>query len=480
MAVNPFTLGGAGAAINAAIQQAQNDPVQRAKAQAAQAQNLAKQQAGQQALAQAGQDRVQQAQQVSSFIPEIPTDFWGLSDTSSNWQNPYYDPSIDPTQYARFDYNEPGSGIRTSGNLAAAFDQAFLAGIGEVNPLDLSGIGSAEDYLQNRQTGGLGGAFADSMSSQYGDITPELEKALAINNKFDAAKSNYDLFLNDEYYQDAFRQLGIDPASIQNREDLDAIDPLMKASVWDVVGRTKQAQNQIPKSGILDSLPGQIALGLAGLFNPYVAAGLGAMAGGMSGEGGLLGAAKGALNGYGIGSFTNGFTQPGLATGIDPRDLPTPDFTPGGNPAWTGPPPGAPGAPTNLPGPWGNGTIDLPDDFPTGPSAPNDPPPPTQGGGIPPISIPGGSGDIDIGPVIDDSTPEIPPDNNTPPVYVPPTGSGGSDAPDLPDIPTDPTQYNLSQTGLLNMGGRYLAKPIPGPAQALNYFGYNDNPFMRL
>lgn len=381
---------GLGAAMQRALEDAKK-PENAAKSQAAQTANLAKQAAGEKALADAAKTRTANDEAVQAFVPEIPEDYWGISDASRSWENPFFDESIDPTVYRRFDASEPGSGIATSGNLAASFDQAFLAGLGLVNPIDLGETGRTGDLLADRGTGGFGGAVADAETVDL-EITPEMQRAIDLNKTHANAAKMYDTFLNDDYYKDAFEQLGFDPASIKSREDLDAIDPNMKGALYDVVQRTKQMQNQIPKSGILDSLPGKAALFLAGMINPYAAVGLGALAGGTSGEGGVFNALKGAATGYGIGSipgqglsipFTDIGTGPlvynGVPTGVNPLDFvdgmkgtvapnaggATPIgsvgsiYTPGGNQNFVFEPPGGAGTGGNIYG-GGGATVDTP------------------------------------------------------------------------------------------------------------------------
>ena len=334
--------------------------------------------------------------QISQIAAPMVPDTSPWSGATQGYVNPYYigerplDEYGNP-KYDRFDIDQEGAGVQYDKNPALAFDQLF--GSQYVPRLDIPGTDMQRALLQS-QSGGLGGAAGQAITD--GSISPELQAALDYNagfDKYNDPKYTYDGL--DEYYKQAFDEYGLDANSIGSLDAINKLDPKTKAAVVNSVAVQKQAQNQIPPSGILDSLPGKIALGLVGAINPYAAAGLGAFAGGMSGEGGVFNALKGATQGYGYGEILNkGITLPdwagggqilkpvvynGVPAGVNPLDFidglkgtvapnaagATPAgsvgnvYTPGGNQSFTfGPPAGGGGGGTSVYDPSGGASGD--------------------------------------------------------------------------------------------------------------------------
>jgi hypothetical protein len=449
----------------------------------------------QQAAAQAALAARQSTFLDNLVIPEPYSD-----PASAAWKNPYY--TGPATGYHRFDPDQVGAGLTHSDDgLVSAFDRIIRSV--RQNPIDLTGYYGSKKYADVADRLGSGGnlpfgltleGIARDAGKEWEPPDPRLTAALKYNEQLKKDQAAYRAFTSDKGYGHAFNELGINIADLADPAKLAALGPDKKAAIFDIQARYNQEKNQRPKSGILDSLPGKIGLGLAGLINPFAAAGLGAFAGGLSGEGGLLGAAKGALSGYGLGSLTHGFTSPGIPSGTDPRfpgslggkgtirpgagpDLGTisdatgigfgttpggstfPVFGPGGpggggGGVWDFPSPRLPGprgpAPgSDTPTPWTPPFIPIPPLLPPGESPPgSDTAPPEEDPVIPPIiPIPG----------------------------TPPTGSGGS--PSIPTPTAGPT-YALGGGGGQQSFPPFQPGAIPGPPDPLKYFQFGQNPFL--
>lgn len=474
MAFNPLA---AGTTLADAQKHANSAPVKKARKKI-QATNKKKAAASKALLAKARNPaNSAQAQIQNIAAADVPS----LSDyfNSTDYVNPYYvgQGPVDAQGnkvYSRFDYEQPGAGIQYDENPALAFDRMFGS---QYIPRLEAGEGNISGLLSEYglQSGGLGGAGVNNI---VGDsVSPELQKVLDFNaglDKYDNPKYTYAGL--DDFYRDAFDAYGLDANSIGSLDALRGIDPSVKAGIINHVASSKQAQNQLPPQGILDSIPGKIALGLAGAISPLGGLGLGAFAGGLSGEGGPLGALSGALQGYGYGNIlNNGIPNPfGGPNVLDPVVFNGSGGIPplGNGPAWVldhaNTPPTFPGGIPDFqfPGlPPGTGTaIDIINDTP--PNSNNPPPliniPPANNPGVP--QIPGGVNDAPV-----DDQPTIPP-ITTPPIQ---TGS-----PNIPDIPSSPGSYDVMNQGMLNIGGNYLSPSYGGPARQMNYFGYESNPFL--
>ena len=229
----------------------------------------------------------------------VPKDYFYSDPNSAAWTNKFYDPSIDPTKYRRFDYTKEGSGIASSaGNLPMAFDKAFASQW--TKPLDTGGQDKITEMLygSGNPTGGLGAAAFGQMKKTY-TVSPQLQKIYDANDALERHKQTFKAFTTDKYYLDAFKALGIDPSTIKTAADLQRINPETKAAVYDYVARSKQFQNQLPKDNIIRTVA-PIALSFIPGIGPALGAAVGA--GLAASEGDWLGAAASVVP-YGIGEL---------------------------------------------------------------------------------------------------------------------------------------------------------------------------------
>lgn len=406
---------------------------------------------------------------VKALTAEIPDNFFGFSEATNNFKNSFFTGTKGRTE--RFNYKEPGSGISGIENPAKAFDILFGA------PLlsEIAIEGDNADFLTS--TTRAGGLISEGIrKGAFADASPEALKAADLNKQLRELQGAADRFLKDPVYLDAFAAAGITPEMLKDKATLDAIAPERKAAVLDMVARAKEAKNQRPKQGIAQSLGG-----FGGLIGPII----GGLVGGPIGAG-LIGAAQsafqpgGVLNdpfsvikdtasAAGIGEFISTGNILGKNI-IDP--IATSGRFPGGTLVGFDKTPGgrlAPSLePTGVTPPGGLGTPPIPD------------PPGKRGLGIPDLRPdPGASDRTDSGPPLVPPTfpgsppAEVPPgtvtrdsDEETPPIFVPPT-------PDVSDPQVVPTTTTTGPTGAsggfgLDAGSLGLLRrgraPIFGPS----------------
>ena len=164
--------------------------------------------------------------------------------------------------------------------------------------------------LRSAEMGGGFGYLPYSQAVERGLISDEVQANLAYNENLRKQQAGYKSFFDQEAL-DHFKAGGIDVANIKSIEDLDAIPASqigrLYGDIVDVRARRAQAKNQRPKRGITSSPAFGAVLGIAGMLNPAVAAGLGAFARGID-EGGL-GALAGAAQGLQIGNLASSGIQ---------------------------------------------------------------------------------------------------------------------------------------------------------------------------
>ena len=228
---------------------------------------------------------------------------------STNYVNPYYvGPDPSPGKYKRFHWESPGSGIQhVKGSDLASSAKTLIESM-FVNEADVSGLSPM--MLRSAEMGGGFGYLPYSQAVERGLISDEVQANLAYNENLRKQQAGYKSFFDQEAL-DHFKAGGIDVANIKSIEDLDAIPASqigrLYGDIVDVRARRAQAKNQRPKRGITSSPAFGAVLGIAGMFNPAVAAGLGAFARGID-EGGL-GALAGAAQGLQIGNLASSGIQ---------------------------------------------------------------------------------------------------------------------------------------------------------------------------
>ena len=228
---------------------------------------------------------------------------------STNYVNPYYvGPDPSPGKYKRFHWESPGSGIKYLKGSDLASSAKTLIESMFVNEADVSGLSPM--MLRSAEMGGGFGYLPYSQAVERGLISDEVQANLAYNENLRKQQAGYKSFFDQEAL-DHFKAGGIDVANIKSIEDLDAIPASqigrLYGDIVDVRARRAQAKNQRPKRGITSSPAFGAVLGIAGMLNPAVAAGLGAFARGID-EGGL-GALAGAAQGLQIGNLASSGIQ---------------------------------------------------------------------------------------------------------------------------------------------------------------------------
>ena len=228
---------------------------------------------------------------------------------STNYVNPYYvGPDPSPGKYKRFHWESPGSGIKYLKGSDLASSAKTLIESMFVNEADVSGLSPM--MLRSAEMGGGFGYLPYSQAVERGLISDEVQANLAYNENLRKQQAGYKSFFDQEAL-DHFKAGGIDVANIKSIEDLDAIPASqigrLYGDIVDVRARRAQAKNQRPKRGITSSPAFGAVLGIAGMFNPAVAAGLGAFAGGI--DDGGLGALAGAAKGLQIGNLASSGIQ---------------------------------------------------------------------------------------------------------------------------------------------------------------------------
>ena len=223
---------------------------------------------------------------------------------STNYVNPYYvGPDPSPGKYKRFHWESPGSGIKYLKGSDLASSAKTLIESMFVNEADVSGLSPM--MLRSAEMGGFG-RLPYSQAVERGLISDEVQANLAYNENLRKQQAGYKSFFDQEAL-DHFKAGGIDVANIKSIEDLDAIPASLIGRLYgdivDVRARRAQAKNQRPKRGITSSPAFGAVLGIAGLFNPVVAAGLGAFARGI--DEGPLGALAGGAQGLQIGNLAS-------------------------------------------------------------------------------------------------------------------------------------------------------------------------------
>jgi len=223
---------------------------------------------------------------------------------STNYVNPYYvGPDPSPGKYKRFHWESPGSGIKYLKGSDLASSAKTLIESMLVNEADVSGLSPM--MLRSAEMGGFG-RLPYSQAVERGLISDEVQANLAYNENLRKQQAGYKSFFDQEAL-DHFKAGGIDVANIKSIEDLDAIPASLIGRLYgdivDVRARRAQAKNQRPKRGITSSPAFGAVLGIAGLFNPVVAAGLGAFARGI--DEGPLGALAGGAQGLQIGNLAS-------------------------------------------------------------------------------------------------------------------------------------------------------------------------------
>ena len=228
---------------------------------------------------------------------------------STNYVNPYYvGPDPSPGKYKRFHWESPGSGIKYLKGSDLASSAKTLIESMFVNEADVSGLSPM--MLRSAEMGGGFGYLPYSQAVERGLISDEVQANLAYNENLRKQQAGYKSFFDQEAL-DHFKAGGIDVANIKSIEDLDAIPASLIGRLYgdivDVRARRAQAKNQRPKRGITSSPAFGAVLGIAGLFNPVVAAGLGAFARGI--DEGPLGALAGGAQGLQIGNLASSGIQ---------------------------------------------------------------------------------------------------------------------------------------------------------------------------
>ena len=278
----------------------------------------------------------------------IPENYWGDTEASSTWSNPYFIENSPLKTNDRYDYTIPGSGLSNSANnslgfsgLPMAIDRAFatqwLSPIDVGTPLESAAKKlAAGDYSQlglalgQRKLSGDTRSLSEIINKSKSELDPDYVGAVKHNQQYENYKNAFKTYTTNPDYLWAWDQIGIDPKTLTSPEALAAIAPEQKAAVFDLVGRSLQQKNQRENWGLKDSFGLALSLGSGFVGNPYAAIALGAAGAGVRGEGigGIIkgGALAGLSNWAGgkVGEYlsgTGGFTNPGALGDLNATDL---------------------------------------------------------------------------------------------------------------------------------------------------------------
>ena len=225
----------------------------------------------------------------------IPENYWGDTEASSTWTNPYFIENSPLKTNDRYDYTVPGSGLSNSENnslgfsgLPMAIDRAFAAGQW-LSPIDVgppeesaakklaagdySQLGLALGYLTPSERQSSTG-LADLINKSKSELDPDYVGAVKHNQQYENYKNAFKTYTTNPDYLWAWDQLGIDPKTLTSPEALAKISPDEKAAVFDLVGRRLQQKNQRENWGLKNSFGLALTLGSMFVGNPYAAAAL--------------------------------------------------------------------------------------------------------------------------------------------------------------------------------------------------------------
>ena len=224
----------------------------------------------------------------------IPKNYWGDTEASSTWSNPYFIENSPLKTNDRYDYTVAGSALSNSANNSLGFsglpldvDRAFAAGQW-LNPIDLGGTPlesaakklAAGDNSQlalamgQRKLSGDTRSLSEIINQSKSELDPDYVGAVKHNQQLESYKDKFRTYTTNPDYVWAWGQLGIDPKTLTSPEALAAIAPQQKAAVFDLVGRNNQQKNQLENWGLKDSFGLALTLLSMGATSPWVAAAL--------------------------------------------------------------------------------------------------------------------------------------------------------------------------------------------------------------
>ena len=224
----------------------------------------------------------------------IPENYWGDTEASSTWTNPYFIENSPLKTNDRYDYTVAGSALSNSANNSLGFsglpldiDRAFAAGQW-LNPIDVGGTPlesaakklAAGDNSQlalamgQRKLSGDTRSLSEIINQSKSELDPDYVGAVKHNQQLESYKDKFRTYTTNPDYVWAWGQLGIDPKTLTSPEALAAIAPEQKAAVFDLVGRSIQQKNQLENWGLKDSFGLALTLASMGATSPYVAAAL--------------------------------------------------------------------------------------------------------------------------------------------------------------------------------------------------------------